>query len=295
MKYSKLPEASPAGFPGVPSRCAFGHAVLAAMLVVLAPLTRAGIPEPDLVWYGKVVMLSGGGEMRVTAGTLVWQIEPLAGGPPIVRTTELTNLNDQFSFVLRVPCETPEPGGSASADVLPLRIPAARYRRLTVSLDGEPLALLSAAGEFSPLPAHRGRAERIDLRLGVAPADSDGDGLADAWELQYFGGLSADPDEDADGDGMSNLREFLAGTNPTDPQSRFEVIELAQVPNGISLRWSSEPGRRYRVRRSPSLLAGPADYQVVQAGLEATPPFNQFTDTGAGAGVLFFYLIELEE
>ncbi len=45
--------------------------------------------------------------------------------------------------------------------------------------------------------------------------DSDHDQLPDAWELLYFGGLSAQPNEDPDHDAQANLIEFAAGTCPT--------------------------------------------------------------------------------
>ena len=36
-------------------------------------------------------------------------------------------------------------------------------------------------------------------------------------------------------------------------------------------------------------------HEVVQTGLMATPPFNQFVDTTTGNGAQFFYLIEIED
>lgn len=54
--------------------------------------------------------------------------------------------------------------------------------------------------------------------LGARP-DTDADGLPDDWELLYFGDISATPAGDPDGDGLSNLAEFEAGTNPTTPTS----------------------------------------------------------------------------
>jgi hypothetical protein len=87
----------------------FQQLALAVMVVLSAAEAKAGIPEPDLVWYGKVLASSDGANVRLTTGTLVWRIEPLAGGPAFLVATELTNINSQFSFALRIPCETPEP------------------------------------------------------------------------------------------------------------------------------------------------------------------------------------------
>jgi hypothetical protein len=49
--------------------------------------------------------------------------------------------------------------------------------------------------------------------------DTDGDGLGDNFELTYFGDISSSqgPADDPDGDGFTNLEEFLSGTNPTVP------------------------------------------------------------------------------
>ena len=45
--------------------------------------------------------------------------------------------------------------------------------------------------------------------------DSDGDGMLDAWEMQYFGSLDRDGSGDFDQDGISDLEEFLYGSDPT--------------------------------------------------------------------------------
>lgn len=50
-----------------------------------------------------------------------------------------------------------------------------------------------------------------------AEEDTDYDGLPDWWEIQYFGDLSQDGSGDFDGDGSTNLEEYEAGTDPTDP------------------------------------------------------------------------------
>lgn len=44
--------------------------------------------------------------------------------------------------------------------------------------------------------------------------DADQDGMPDAWEMATFGGLSRNGAGDRDGDGLSDLQEYLHGTNP---------------------------------------------------------------------------------
>jgi len=45
--------------------------------------------------------------------------------------------------------------------------------------------------------------------------DTDGDLMADVWEMKYFGSLARDGLGDSDGDGISDLDEFLLGADPT--------------------------------------------------------------------------------
>ena len=68
----------------------------------------AGIPEPGLTLYGIVKNDLGGATIRVTEGTIVWTIAPAppASGPTVHLTTVLTNINNQFSYVLDVPFES---------------------------------------------------------------------------------------------------------------------------------------------------------------------------------------------
>jgi len=47
------------------------------------------------------------------------------------------------------------------------------------------------------------------------PGDTDGDGLADTWEMNSFGNLLQSPSGDEDLDGLSNQEEKTLGTNPT--------------------------------------------------------------------------------
>jgi hypothetical protein len=44
--------------------------------------------------------------------------------------------------------------------------------------------------------------------------DTDGDGLPDGWEWLHFGSFAPDDQSDYDGDGTSDLAEYLTGTDP---------------------------------------------------------------------------------
>ena len=68
-----------------------------------------------------------------------------------------------------------------------------------------------------------GTVEFDEIRLGqslsevITGGDSDLDGLADIWENTYFGNLSHEGTQGAvngDADGLTDLQEFTAGTNP---------------------------------------------------------------------------------
>ncbi|HVY69138.1 MAG TPA: hypothetical protein VHH73_04385 [Verrucomicrobiae bacterium] len=86
--------------------------------------------------------------------------------------------------------------------------------------------------------------------------DSDGDGLPDAWETQYFGSLSRDGSGDFDGDGQSDRAEYLAGTDPARADSALRCTITTSAPSGWQLQWSSVPGKTYHVQSRADLGAG---------------------------------------
>jgi hypothetical protein len=60
------------------------------------------------------------------------------------------------------------------------------------------------------------------------------------------------PYADSDGDGVSNLDEFLAGTCPTNAASVLSV-QLQQTAKGLFLNWGTLPGLIYQVQVSTDL------------------------------------------
>jgi hypothetical protein len=101
-----------------------------------------------------------------------------------------------------------------------------------------------------------GRINVLELEGGppAEPEDSDGDGLPDWWESMHGpNGTSLLPGIDADGDGMTNQEEFLAGTDPFNPASVLALDLQLTAPGHDSplLIWAGVSGRVYRVQSAP--------------------------------------------
>ncbi|MEO0794803.1 MAG: DUF1800 family protein [Verrucomicrobiota bacterium] len=84
--------------------------------------------------------------------------------------------------------------------------------------------------------------------------DLDGDGMSDIWEA-FYDATSLAPDQDADNDGVSNLKESLIGTNPfvrTAPL-RLERFEIVPARSEFDFSWMTVPNKAYHIEWSDSL------------------------------------------
>ncbi|MCF7668384.1 MAG: lamin tail domain-containing protein, partial [Verrucomicrobia bacterium] len=82
--------------------------------------------------------------------------------------------------------------------------------------------------------------------------DNDHDGMPDEWEQNH--GLDPDAKDaayDNDGDSMSNIEEFHAGTNPTNKASRLALRINRASPQ--SLTFSAAAGRTYNVQYTDAI------------------------------------------
>ena len=86
---------------------------------------------------------------------------------------------------------------------------------------------------------------------------------SDEWKIHFFGSTTnpaAADNADPDGDGVPNWIEFLAGTDPTDPQSRLQVgisgLTVVKTQLQTHLTWLTAPGKSYQLLSSPSLTGG---------------------------------------
>ncbi len=79
-------------------------------------------------------------------------------------------------------------------------------------------------------------------------ADANRNGMSDVWETNFFGNVSPGrtATTDTDRDGVTDLKEFLSGTNPNSAESQFEVSAATLLPDGrLRTQWLTTPGRAY--------------------------------------------------
>ncbi len=96
--------------------------------------------------------------------------------------------------------------------------------------------------------------------------DADGDGMPDAWELTH--GLNSgtnDAAADSDGDGLSNIEEYQAGTDPQDSASALRLEVAISDQGAVRLRFVAVARKGY-VASSCDQLTG--EWQV----LHEAPP-----------------------
>jgi hypothetical protein len=121
------------------------------------------------------------------------------------------------------------------------------------------------------------------------------DGMDDQFELDQFGDLSRNGTGDKDKDGASDLHEFMAGTNPNDPNSFLKVSVTVDNNGNPVITWEIQPGRTYRLE-SATTLGDPNAWAPLGAdrpNSSETPAMEQVTDMTAPAPNIRFYRIQI--
>ena len=65
--------------------------------------------------------------------------------------------------------------------------------------------------------------------------------------------ISNPSSQDSDGDGATNEAEFIAGTDPDDPNSVLILRVISQNAGEFSVKWDGKAGRVYRIQESANL------------------------------------------
>ncbi len=169
-----------------------------------------------------------------------------------LQASVVASVEPGVNYRIEVPMDS---GTSAEANAYkPTALKPFFHFTLKVQIGQTTYVPMEMVGNFAKI-GQPGLSTRIDLTLG---ADTDGDGLPDAWEqslIDIYGGTLASirPEDDSDGDGISNLDEYRAGTYAFDPADGFRLV-LAGVDEAASkLEFLTLRGRNYTIQASSNL------------------------------------------
>ena len=103
------------------------------------------------------------------------------------------------------------------------------------------------------------RSATVAVNASAPPASI----CSDEWKINFFGSTTnpaAADNADPDGDGVPNWMEFLAGTDPTNPNSKLVLnaaaLQTIKGQRNISVQWLTAPGRAYAVQWNNNLAGG---------------------------------------
>jgi len=122
------------------------------------------------------------------------------------------------------------------------------------------------------------------VTIAMSPTiDTDGDGVADAWEVGRIGGiLNYGGSDDPDGDTVPNVAEYVADTHPLDSNQFLAAAILPGTDGAVSVEFDSRTGRLYRVEFSQELVTNAPAWSTATSGVAGTGASLMWTDDGTG-------------
>ncbi len=213
----------------------------------------------------------------------------LANGGQIVQGSAIQGLAPGINYSLKVPMDA----GRTSQLYQPTAMLPAMPFTAQVIIGESAFVPIQVQGGARMMGTASSRT-RLDLTLGI---DSDGDGLPDAWEQDVIdydandgvrGLADVNPQDDIDGDGVSNWVEYIAGTYAFYAGEAFK-LEILEVVDGVThLRFLEVAGRTYRIRSGDSLDSmSEALFSIHADGAE---PAASLPATGSGVRYRDVYL-----
>mgnify|MGYP002630529955 CR=1 FL=1 len=297
--WDKLKSEQITGRAGIRRGC-----LLLSVLCLLCPMgkltveaqTIPAFPEPGLILFGTITNVVGGVGTRVTSGTIEWRFQQAGTSTEVVVAGTLTSLNGQYSYLLEAPFQSDDPAFTPSAGKLILHTGGTNFTRTNIVVNGRPATMIYSSSNrfktFSFGPADRGQVEQVNLQITSAGEPE----TYEAWSTRFFGIPNADTNADSDNDGMSNLQEFQAGTNPLiNDTVTGPLLSVQFANNAATLRWESEPGKIYRVYYTPALPVATNLWIPLPGDVVASSNQAQKVDAGIlGVRMRFYRLAKVD-
>jgi hypothetical protein len=233
------------------------------LTVAVTPLS-AQVPEPETVFFGRIVNRTTAQEYLVTQGTLTITVSGEGVAPLEVSAEVKPYADGRFSYVLKMPHQAKSIGLAVEGGKLPLAIFDSSFENVSMSVNGEsarPIGTGSTA--FVASQPRRGGVHRLDLEVFSQLDDTDRDGIPDWWEDRY--GLDKQDRSDAlqrwGNNRYTYLEAFRLGLNPnTDDRVpellTTELTVMEQGATGLLLRTvasGSTPAQiQYRLAEVPA-------------------------------------------
>ena len=280
-----------------------------ALLALLAALVPATAATPALVHSAVVA----GGRQTVGSVVVNSSIGGIGGSASVAtlvaRHGFAGQLTDVQSVAVTASPTTVNEGSTrqlaatatfTDGTVLPLAAASATW-----SVSSGQLASVSSAGLATAATVYQdtngvARADYLGqsgtLTLSVLNVNNDdygtyaGDGLDDAWQVQYFGigSANAGPTADPDGDGQNNVFEYLAGTSPVSASSLFTLSIGSATASQRTLSFNPiTAGRTYSVEYRTNVASG-GFTTLTGAAQSDNGSTRAVTDPGTGDAVRYY-------
>ncbi|MEI8288754.1 MAG: S8 family serine peptidase [Verrucomicrobiota bacterium] len=135
---------------------------------------------------------------------------------------------------------------------------------------------------------------RVDALAALGLNDTDGDGMPDWWELWHNLNPN-DPSDatlDSDNDGVINLNEYIAGTDPQDKTDYFHITSITAGTNCV-LSFPSALNRLYTLEIRTNLNAGAWTSVSGQMDIAGTSGLLELSHTNSPPETTQFYRIKV--